>query len=97
MTLTAPVLTHAHFRLFQRLTAETIASCAFGLETNSVKDPDCVFLRKVRNFFREAEAPNVTEMILATVVCEYLRSLSISEACVPGKLEYLGSLSTWEA
>ncbi len=38
---------------------ETIASCAFGMEVNSIKEPDSMFLQKVREFFAGGEERNV--------------------------------------
>jgi cytochrome P450 len=41
--------------LFQRLTLDTIACCAFGLDINSLKDPNTMFLRKCRQLFSSFE------------------------------------------
>ena len=35
-----------------RFTTDIIASCAFGINSNSLKDPDSEFVRRVRTVFK---------------------------------------------
>ena len=42
-------------REFQKLTLDVIACCAFGIDTNSVKDPTSVFLEECRGLLATAE------------------------------------------
>lgn len=37
------------------MTLDVIACCAFGIDTNSVRDPTSVFLAKCRGVFQQSE------------------------------------------
>ena len=61
-----------HFRDFQKLTLDVIANCAFGLDTNSVKDPTSIFLRKCRGAFSTAEnASFLGKKIVFPLLCMF--------------------------
>ena len=54
------------------MTMETIASCAFGIETNSIKNPDSAFLHKCRGFFEQAEKSTPMAKVVALIICMFL-------------------------
>ena len=51
---------------------ETIASCAFGMEVNSVKDPNSPFLLKCRGFFEGAETTSTLRSLTLTLFRKFL-------------------------
>ena len=61
------------FRLrdWQRMTMETIASCAFGIDANSIKDPDSPFLQKCRGFFEQVEKITPLSRIVGMCLCMF--------------------------
>ena len=65
-----------HFisRDWQRMTMETIASCAFGIDANSIKDPNSPFLQKCRGFFEQVEKITPLSRIVAMCLCMFYKN-----------------------
>ena len=57
-------------RDFQKLTLDVIACCAFGIDTNSVKDPTSIFLAKCRGILQQSENLSVIGKTLFSLLCE---------------------------
>ena len=61
-------------REWQRLTMDTIASCAFGIDANALTSESSSFLKHVRQFFQALEDAlhsGVTQVI-QPLACRYL-------------------------
>lgn len=52
----------------ERFTTDVIASCAFGLEANSIKNPDNEFRENGKKFFQN---PSTTQLIIARLVIAF--------------------------
>ena len=61
-----------YFRAWQSMTLETIASCAFGIDVNSVKNPDSPFLKNCRAFFEGSENVKPLAKIMTLLVCKLI-------------------------
>ena len=51
---------------------ETIASCAFGIDTNSIKNPDSPFLKKCRGFFEDTEKITPFAKMIGLMFCKFM-------------------------
>ena len=58
-------------REWQRLTMDTIASCAFGIDANALTDNDSAFLDRCRRLFKDNETKAGIMKILIPLSCKY--------------------------
>lgn len=58
------------FSDFGRYTLDVIANTAFGLDTNSIENPDCVFLRKLRELFSFTETASIWQKLGIVIYCK---------------------------
>ena len=58
-------------REWQRLTMDTIASCAFGIDANALTDNDSAFLYRCRRLFKDNETKAGIMKILIPLSCKY--------------------------
>ena len=65
-------------RDFQKLTLDVIACCAFGIDTNSVKDPTSVFLQKCRGIFSTSEKMSFLGKLLLPLMCKFKSCITIA-------------------
>ena len=60
------------FREFQKMTLDVITSTAFGLDTDTVRQGDSLWLRKVKNVFDPSpKKVSVFRKIFQTVVSKF--------------------------
>ena len=69
---TTYLLFTCHSSEFGRYTLDVIAATAFGLDTNAIKDPDCIFLRKLKEIFAFTETASIWQKIGCVFYCEYI-------------------------